>query len=40
MTLPLFHVDAFTDRPFVGNPAAVCLLQRLIEPGPDERDEA
>ena len=22
----LFHVDAFTDRPFAGNPAAVCLL--------------
>src|SRR5262249_49921481 len=22
----LFHVDAFTDRPFGGNPAAVCLL--------------
>lgn len=26
MTIPLFHVDAFTDRPFSGNPAAVCLL--------------
>jgi PhzF family phenazine biosynthesis protein len=26
MTAPLFHVDAFTDRPFAGNPAAVCLL--------------
>jgi PhzF family phenazine biosynthesis protein len=26
MTFPLFHVDAFTDRPFAGNPAAVCLL--------------
>jgi PhzF family phenazine biosynthesis protein len=26
MSLPLFHVDAFTDRPFAGNPAAVCLL--------------
>jgi PhzF family phenazine biosynthesis protein len=23
---PLFHVDAFTERPFAGNPAAVCLL--------------
>src|SRR5262245_42343709 len=23
---PLFHVDAFTNRPFGGNPAAVCLL--------------
>lgn len=26
MPVPLFHVDAFTDRPFGGNPAAVCLL--------------
>ncbi len=26
MPLPLFQVDAFTDRPFAGNPAAVCLL--------------
>ena len=26
MTIPLLHVDAFTDRPFAGNPAAVCLL--------------
>jgi len=26
MTLPLFHVDAFTDRPLSGNPAAVSLL--------------
>jgi PhzF family phenazine biosynthesis protein len=26
MTVRLFHVDAFTDRPFAGNPAAVCLL--------------
>jgi PhzF family phenazine biosynthesis protein len=26
MPPPLFHVDAFTDRPFRGNPAAVCLL--------------
>jgi PhzF family phenazine biosynthesis protein len=24
--VPLFHVDAFTDRPFAGNPAAVCIL--------------
>jgi PhzF family phenazine biosynthesis protein len=29
MTLPLIHVDAFTDELFGGNPAAVCLL-----PGP------
>jgi PhzF family phenazine biosynthesis protein len=26
MRTPLFHVDAFTDRPFAGNPAGVCLL--------------
>jgi PhzF family phenazine biosynthesis protein len=26
MTIPLFHVDAFTSRPFAGNPAAVCIL--------------
>ncbi len=26
MTIPLYQVDAFTDRPFGGNPAAVCLL--------------
>lgn len=30
MSLPLFQVDAFTDQPFAGNPAAVCLLN---EPG-------
>jgi len=26
MGLDLYQVDAFTDRPFAGNPAAVCLL--------------
>lgn len=26
MKLPLYHVDAFTSRPFGGNPAAVCPL--------------
>lgn len=25
-TIPLFQVDAFTTRPFEGNPAAICLL--------------
>ena len=24
--VPIFHVDAFTEKPFAGNPAAVCLL--------------
>lgn len=32
MTVPLFVVDAFTDVPFAGNPAAVCLLD---SPRPD-----
>jgi PhzF family phenazine biosynthesis protein len=27
-TVPCFHVDAFTDRAFRGNPAAVCLLDK------------
>jgi PhzF family phenazine biosynthesis protein len=31
MTVPIFHVDAFTDRPFAGNPAAVCLLRSWKE---------
>jgi PhzF family phenazine biosynthesis protein len=26
MSLRVVHVDAFTDRPFAGNPAAVCVL--------------
>jgi PhzF family phenazine biosynthesis protein len=33
MSIPIFHVDAFTDRPFAGNPAAVCIL-------PEPRDDA
>jgi PhzF family phenazine biosynthesis protein len=31
MPVPIFHVDAFTDVPFAGNPAAVCLLDRERE---------
>ncbi len=27
MTIPLYVVDAFTDKPFAGNPAAVCPLK-------------
>ena len=27
MPFPLFGIDAFTDEPFRGNPAAVCLLE-------------
>ena len=33
MGLPFFLVDAFTDRPFSGNPAVVCLLPSW----PDDR---
>jgi PhzF family phenazine biosynthesis protein len=31
MTLPLLVVDAFTPRPFAGNPAAVCILSEARE---------
>src|SRR5258705_5263025 len=31
MGLPIIQVDAFTDRPFAGNPAAVCLLPAAAE---------
>jgi predicted PhzF superfamily epimerase YddE/YHI9 len=31
MSLPLFHVDAFTHVPFRGNPAAVCMLDAMRE---------
>src|SRR5262245_21157446 len=30
MTLPLYIADAFTSRPFGGNPAAVCLLKEHV----------
>jgi hypothetical protein len=29
---PLYQVDAFTDEPFAGNPAAVCLLEADADP--------
>jgi len=31
MPTPLYLVDAFTEKPFSGNPAAVCLLERARE---------
>ena len=34
MTIPLCWVDAFSDAPFGGNPAGVCLLDEPLE---DER---
>ena len=33
MSLPLFHVDAFTAKPFAGNPAAVCPLAGWLDDG-------
>jgi PhzF family phenazine biosynthesis protein len=32
MPIKIFTIDAFTDRPFAGNPAAVCLLDDACEP--------
>ncbi len=31
MSVPIFQVDAFTAKPFAGNPAAVCLLKEESE---------
>jgi PhzF family phenazine biosynthesis protein len=31
MYLPVFHVDAFTAKPFGGNPAAVCPLKEWLD---------
>ncbi len=33
MNIPLFIVDAFTQEPFKGNPAAVCLLEKPADEG-------
>ncbi len=33
MTQPIVQVDAFTNRPFTGNPAAVCVLPEAHEEG-------
>jgi PhzF family phenazine biosynthesis protein len=33
MTQPIVHVDAFTDSPFGGNPAAVCILPAVRDAG-------
>jgi PhzF family phenazine biosynthesis protein len=33
MRIPLFHIDAFTNQPFKGNPAAVCLLDAWLDDG-------
>lgn len=31
LRIPLYHVDAFSKKPFAGNPAAVCLLEETVE---------
>jgi predicted PhzF superfamily epimerase YddE/YHI9 len=31
MTIPYFHVDAFTDQPFKGNRAGVCLPEQSLD---------
>jgi len=31
MGIKIFQVDAFADKPFTGNPAAVCVLEKQIE---------
>lgn len=33
MSLPVFHVDAFTGKPFAGNPAAVCPIAGWLDDG-------
>ena len=30
MRIPIYQIDAFTNEPFKGNPAAVCLLPEAI----------
>lgn len=37
MKLPLYWIDAFTDRVFSGNPAAVVPLERWLEPAVMQR---
>ncbi|HEX9162664.1 MAG TPA: PhzF family phenazine biosynthesis protein [Thermoanaerobaculia bacterium] len=32
MRIPYYHVDAFTDETFSGNPAGVCLLEAFPDP--------
>src|SRR5215813_8664230 len=30
MGIPVYHIDAFSNRPFAGNPAAVCPLDSWL----------
>jgi PhzF family phenazine biosynthesis protein len=31
MDIPIYHIDAFTEKKFSGNPAAVCVLSKWLE---------
>ena len=31
MKIPYYHIDAFADKPFTGNPAGVCILDSWLE---------
>lgn len=31
MQIPVYQIDAFTDRPFGGNPAAICPLDAWLD---------
>ncbi|MBN2357427.1 PhzF family phenazine biosynthesis protein, partial [candidate division KSB1 bacterium] len=31
MKIPMYQVDAFTDKVFSGNPAAICPLEQWID---------
>jgi PhzF family phenazine biosynthesis protein len=31
MPISVFHIDAFTNQPFAGNPAAVCPLEAWLD---------
>ena len=31
MRIPIYQIDAFTETPFAGNPAAVCPLESWLD---------
>ncbi|QDS94635.1 putative isomerase YddE [Roseimaritima multifibrata] len=33
MSIPIWQIDAFADRPFTGNPAAICILENYPSDG-------
>jgi PhzF family phenazine biosynthesis protein len=36
MPIPIYQVDSFTEKPFAGNPAGVCVLDRASSEAADE----